>query len=119
LPYRTRYLKAPYREKRKDRRILFPPLVIVLDGASYRTTNWSFGGFLIEGHPGAAYAAYGDTIAGTIGWEATHFPFTATIRHANADPAEIGVSFHEIADETLAFLDRRLSDYLAATGRRR
>ena len=107
---RTQYRKLDYREKRKDRRVLFPPLSIAIGGASFETVNWSFGGFLVEGchHE----FDFGEAVTGTFGWEGTHHAFAGRVSRFGGEARELAVSFSEVSDAALLFLDRRLSEYL-------
>ena len=116
LSSRTQYRKVSYREKRKDRRILFPPLAIVVAGTAFETANWSFGGFLIDGCD--LEVGFGDQIAGTLGWEELRFAFAGRVSRFGGEARELAVGFTEISDDALMFLDRRLSDYLATQKRK-
>jgi hypothetical protein len=77
LSSRTQYRKVPYREKRKDRRVLFPSLTVIVDGITYKTSNWSFGGFLVDGC--ATPVAVDEHVRGWIGGEERSFPFEGRV----------------------------------------
>jgi hypothetical protein len=108
---RTQYRIVPYREKRKDRRVLIPPVLVALETGTYETTNWSFGGFLLEGC--AERRRYGDPIAGALGCEARLFPFAGRVTRCVAELGELGVAFEEIGEDAIIFLDAHLRDYIA------
>ena len=112
---RAQYRKVGYREKRKDRRILFPLLSIRVEGASFETVNWSFGGFMVEGCD--AEIGIGETVSGTLGWRDMRFPFTGRVTRCGGEMRELAVGFVDISDEALLYLDERLSDYLASKKR--
>ena len=107
---RTQYRTVPYREKRKDRRVLFPPLTVVIANTAFDTANWSFGGFLIEAC-NLEYG-YGDTVSGTIGWADRSFPFAGRVSRYGGEARELAVAFCDISDTALLYLDARLSQYL-------
>ncbi len=109
--HRTQYRIVPYREKRKDRRVLIPPLRVALDGAEYETTNWSFGGFLLE--DSAPAHAYGQAVAGSFGWDGRMFPFAGRVTRHVATTGELAVAFDGLAEDALVFLNAHLRDYLA------
>jgi hypothetical protein len=109
---RAQYRKVRYREKRKDRRVLFPPISITIEGMAFETNNWSFGGFMVDGC-GAALAA-GETISGTLGWGEVRFPFIGRVSRVGGEMKELAVSFVDISDVALLYLDHLLSDYLAS-----
>jgi hypothetical protein len=114
---RPQYRKVGYREKRKDRRVLFPNIQIRIEGATFDTANWSFGGFRVD--CSEIEVAVGDEVAGTLGWGGVRFPFSGRVSRIGGDARELAVSFTEISDAAMIFLDRRLSDYLAAQKRPR
>ncbi len=109
---RTQYRIVPYREKRKDRRVIAPPLSVVLKSGAYRTTNWSFGGFLLEGC--AERLRYGDPVTGSIGWEAQTFRFAGRVTRLVAETGELGVAIEEIDEDAIQFLNDRLRRYLTS-----
>jgi hypothetical protein len=109
---RAQYRKVGYREKRKDRRILFPLLSIQVEGTTFETLNWSFGGFMIEGC--TAEFAVGDGISGTIGWNGLNHPFIGRVTRVGGEMQELGVAFVDISDAALLYLDRRLSEFLTS-----
>ena len=109
---RAQYRKVGYREKRKDRRMLFPLLSIRVEGLTFETVNWSFGGFLIEGCD--AELRVGDGVSGTLGWGGVRFPFTGRVSRTGGDMKELAVSFIDISDTALLYLDRRLSEFLSS-----
>jgi len=109
---RAQYRKVGYREKRKDRRILFPLLSIRVEGMTFETVNWSFGGFLVEGCH--ADLKVGDDIFGTLGWAGVRFPFSGRVSRIGGEMKELAVSFVDISDAALLYLDGRLSEYLSA-----
>jgi hypothetical protein len=113
---RTQYRMLPYREKRKDRRMVAPPILVTFDGRSYETDNWSFGGFLLQGC--TAGRARGEAIVGSLGWDGQVFPFTGRVTRAIAATRELGVSFEKIGGDALAFLNARLGDYLTPSRRK-
>jgi hypothetical protein len=109
---RAQYRKVGHREKRKDRRILFPPLSIRFEGTAFETVNWSFGGFLVDGcHTDLTVGA---AVSGTLGWAEVSFPFTGRVTRIGGEMKEVGVCFVDISDAALLFLDRRLSDFLSS-----
>lgn len=112
---RAQYRKVGYREKRKDRRVLFPLLSIRVAGATFDTVNWSFGGFMVEGSD--AEIEVGETVSGTLGWQDLRHPFTGRVTRRGGEMRELAVSFVDISDEALLYLDGRLSDYLASKKR--
>ena len=109
---RAQYRKVGYREKRKDQRVLFPPLSIRVDGATFETVNWSFGGFRVDGT--AKGLKPGDMISGTLGWDGVRFPFLGRVMRVGGEMNELAVSFTDISDAALLYLDGRLSEYLAS-----
>jgi len=109
---RAQYRKVGYREKRKDRRILFPLLSIRVEGLTFETVNWSFGGFMVENCD--ADLNVGDGVSGTVGWNGVSFPFTGRINRTGGDMRELAVSFVDISDAALLYLDRRLSEFLTS-----
>jgi hypothetical protein len=109
---RAQYRKVGYREKRKDRRILFPLLSICVEGMTFETLNWSFGGFMVEGCH--ADLAVGDGVSGTVGWAGVSFPFAGRVTRIGGDMKELAVSFVDISDAALLYLDRRLSEFLTS-----
>ena len=112
---RAQYRKVGYREKRKDRRVLFPLLSIQLEGLTFETANWSFGGFMVEGSD--AEIRIGETVSGTLGWRDRHFPFAGRVTRTGGEMRELAVSFTDISDEALLYLDGRLSEYLSSKPR--
>jgi hypothetical protein len=112
---RAQYRKVGYREKRKDRRILFPLLSIRVEGMTFETVNWSFGGFMVEGCH--AELTVGDRISGTLGWDGVRFPFIGRITRIGGEMKELAVSFVDVSDAALLYLDRRLSDFLTSKRR--
>jgi hypothetical protein len=115
LSDRPQYRKVGYREKRKDRRVLFPNIQIRVEGISFDTSNWSFGGFRVEGSD--IEVAVGDPVSGTLGWGGVRFPFSGRVNRIGGEMCELAVSFTEISEAAMNFLDRRLSEYLAAQKR--
>jgi hypothetical protein len=115
LSSRPQYRKVGYREKRKDRRVLFPNIQIRVEGISYDTANWSFGGFRVEGSD--VDVAVGDPVSGTLGWGGVRFPYSGRVNRIGGGARELVVSFTEISEAAMNFLDRRLSDYLASQKR--
>jgi hypothetical protein len=109
---RAQYRKVGHREKRKDRRVLFPPLSIVVEGATYETANWSFGGFMIEG--ASSGSRVGAEVFGTLGSQDRRYPFVGRVTRTGGEMRELAVSFTDISDEALLYLDGRLSDYLSS-----
>jgi len=109
---RAQYRKVGYREKRKDRRMLFPLLSIRVEGLTFETVNWSFGGFMVEGCD--AELKVGDGVSGSLGWGGVHFPFTGRVSRIGGDMRELAVSFLDISDAALLYLDRRLSEFLSS-----
>ena len=109
---RAQYRKVGYREKRKDRRILFPLLSIRVEGLTFETVNWSFGGFMVEGCH--AELTVGDGLSGTLGWAGERFPFSGRVTRIGGDMQELAVSFVDISDAALLYLDRRLSEFLSS-----
>ncbi len=107
---RTQYRIVPYREKRKDRRILAPPVLVSLEGSAYETRNWSFGGFLLEGC--ACKRALGEPVAGAVGWDDRLFPFAGRVTRYVDTTGELAVSFEEIDEAAIAFLNGLLRNYL-------
>jgi len=112
---RSQYRKVGYREKRKDRRVLFPLLSICVEGSNFETVNWSFGGFRVEGSD--VEIGVGDAISGTLGWNGTRFPFTGRVTRYGGEMRELAVSFIDISDAALLFLDGRLSEFLSTKKR--
>ena len=112
---RPQYRKVGYREKRKDRRILFPNIEIRLEGMTYQTADWSFGGFRVEGAD--IDVAVSDSIEGTLGWGEMRFPFSGRVTRLGGETRELAVGFIEISDAAMLYLDRRLSEYLASQKR--
>jgi len=111
LSDRPQYRKLPYREKRKDRRVLFPPVTIRVDGKSFETANWSFGGFRVENCD--IDLGFGETIKGSLGWSGVRFPFVGRVSRCGGEMRELAVGFTDVSDAALMFLDHRLSDYLS------
>ena len=109
---RAQYRKVGHREKRKDRRILFPLLSIRVEGITFDTVNWSFGGFMVEG--AGADVRIGDYVSGTVGWQGRSFPFSGRVTRVGGEMGELAVSFTDISDDALLYLDSRLSEYLAS-----
>lgn len=109
---RAQYRKVGYREKRKDRRILFPLLSIRVEGLTFETVNWSFGGFMVEGCD--TEFMVGDGVSGSVGWNGVSFPFTGRVSRFGGDMKELAVSFIDISDAGLLYLDRRLSEFLTS-----
>ena len=109
---RAQYRKVGHREKRKDRRILFPLLSIRVEGTTFETVNWSFGGFMVEGSN--VEVAVGDGVSGTLGWNGERFPFTGRVTRTGGEMRELAVSFIDISDAALLYLDGRLSEYLSS-----
>jgi hypothetical protein len=114
---RPQYRKVGYREKRKDRRILFPNIQIQVEGATFETADWSFGGFRVESSD--VRVAVGDPIEGTLGWGGVRFPFSGRVTRIGGDTRELAVGFTEISDAAMLYLDRRLSEYLTTQKRAR
>jgi len=112
---RSQYRKVGYREKRKDRRVLFPLLSIRVEGSNFETVDWSFGGFRVEGS--AVEIAVGDPVTGTLGWNGVRFPFTGRVTRQGGEMRELAVSFTDISDAALMFLDGRLSEFLSSKKR--
>jgi len=108
---RAQYRKVGYREKRKDRRVLFPVLAIRVAGTTFETVNWSFGGFAVDGS--GIDLAVGDEVSGTLGWDGVRFPFIGRVNRSGGAMHELAVSFVDISDAALLYLDRRLAAYLA------
>jgi len=52
------------RERRVHHRISYPPLHLEIDGKRFKTTDWSLGGFRINGYHEAL--AIGDRLTGSI-----------------------------------------------------
>ncbi len=107
---RTQYRIVPYREKRKDRRVVVPPVQVVLEDRTYETTNWSFGGFLLENC--AVVRPYGDALAGALGWDGRLFRFAGRVTRSVPATGELAVAFEALDDEALAFLDAHLRGFL-------
>ncbi len=49
---KTSYHFAGYRSRRRDVRRTAPGLEVVIDGTTFRTVDWSMGGFLLDGYDG-------------------------------------------------------------------
>jgi hypothetical protein len=107
---RPQYRKVGYREKRKDRRILFPNIEVRIEGVTFETTDWSFGGFRVESSD--IELSVGDLIEGTLGWGGVRFPFSGRVTRHGGETRELAVGFIEISDAAMLYLDRRLSEYL-------
>jgi hypothetical protein len=92
--------------------MLFPLLSIRVEGMTFETVNWSFGGFRVESCD--TELSVGDGLSGTVGWAGVTFPFTGRVTRVGGDMRELAVSFVDISDAALLYLDRRLSEFLSS-----
>src|SRR5712691_7902927 len=94
-------------EGRRDRRYPLPPLVITIDGAEYKTVNWSLGGFLIDGFAGKTTP--GRLLTGTLGpsERPAIIEFTATVvRIGEPAPDQLAVRFNDLGERDISILER-------------
>ena len=97
--------RGGYPEKRRDKRRLKPTLVVTIDGAAYRTRDWSLGGLLLSGFRGRKVR--GEEI------EAELRAATATELHAVktivvrqiARQGQVALRFTELSDGAFALLE--------------
>lgn len=113
---RIQYRGLSPREKRKDRRVLFPPLEVVVDGQTCVTNNWSFGGVLIEQFEfaGRLSPRLGDLVECSMGWENERHHFLGEVSRVDEHAGELAFRFYDINEETMMFLDRHLRRHLSA-----
>jgi len=90
------FRRAPRNDRRQNRRIYDRPLKIKIEGKTYKTLDWSLGGFRIKGYHRPL--EIGERIAGKVGVPhgARNGDIVVEIMRAT-DNGEVGVRFLEIS----------------------
>jgi hypothetical protein len=94
-------------ERRRNSRPKLPPITIVLDGRSYETTEWSFGGFLIDRY--IADDRVGDTVYVTIrvvvGTQKFDYEAEARVVRVDRHRLQMAAEFVDLDAEAVNTLD--------------
>jgi len=96
---------ASHNERRRDKRQLTPALGVSLDGASYRTVDWSLGGALVTDYFGPA--GPGDQVDGTVQvlTDTVSHPFRAVVIRRDSASGELALNFIELSDSAFSLLE--------------
>ncbi len=91
-------------ERRSDKRVLMPTLVIFIDGDSYVTKDWSLGGVLLSHY--FRQRAQGEDIEGNVGVVTVsgRHPFKGVVVRQDATRGELALQFTELSDVAFALL---------------
>ena len=100
--------------RRRDNRVSVMPIQIELKGHSYTTTDWSLGGFLIDGYSGRLSA--GDEVMVAIqviadGVEFSHVARAEVIRN-DSRSGQLAANFLQLDSATIATLEGWLTGRL-------
>ena len=94
-------------EQRRDKRIGKYVLTLELDGQFYSTTDWSLGGFAIDGYRGSLQA--GNQVAVTIVLETVRETFEQTVLTSvvrnDEEEQRLAVSFNELESDAFDLLE--------------
>jgi hypothetical protein len=94
-------------ERRRDKRLGKHVLTLELDGQFYSTTDWSLGGFGLDGYQGSLQA--GNLVPVTIVLETGHGTYEqtalASITRYEDDGHKLAAKFNELGSDAFDLLD--------------
>jgi hypothetical protein len=106
-------------ERRRNRRSALPQIEIEFDDATYITTNWSLGGFMVEPYSGPRRA--GDLLAVTIvvrvGDKEFRHRSDATVVWRRRAQRQLAAHFQGIPPQAIDTLDGLITGRLRRLGR--
>jgi len=101
------FVRTGRAERRRDKRLGKYVLTLEFDGQFYSTTDWSLGGFGIEGYQGSLRP--GNIVPVTIVLETGHQTYeetaAASIVRNDAAGQKLAASFNELGSNALDLLD--------------
>ena len=99
---------ASHNERRRDKRLMSPPMSVSIDDETYQTVDWSLGGVLIADYYGSA--ALGDHLAGRIHilTDQRSHPFKAVVVRRDSGSGQLAFNFTELSESAFSLLESAL-----------
>ena len=99
---------ASHNERRRDKRLMSPPMSVSLDDVAYKAVDWSLGGVLIADYYGSA--APGDHLAGRIQilTDQSDHPFKAVVVRRDSGAGQLALNFTELSESAFSLLESAL-----------